>query len=64
MLIKTKNQINKQRKPIIERIVKRYENAHIKDCNNCKKDEKSCIFYGYITNKDKCVYFEKRSLKV
>lgn len=49
-------------KPAVKRAIKRWKNAHIKDCDNCKKDEKSCIFYGYITNKDKCVYFENKVL--
>lgn len=56
------NKLKSTIKPAVKRAIKRWKNAHIKDCDNCKKDEKSCIFYGYITNKDKCVYFENKVL--
>lgn len=56
----TRKQIMKNRKPIIEKITKRYENAHKVDCKNCNRDEKTCVMQSYMTKNSKCVWFEKK----
>lgn len=59
---KDRNQIHQQRKPIIERITKRYEQAHKVDCKNCKRDIKACVIQVYMTKNSKCVWFENKDL--
>ncbi len=59
---KDRNQIHKQRKLIIERITKRYEQAHKVDCKNCKRDIKACVIQVYMTKNSICVWFENKDL--
>lgn len=56
-------QVMKQRKPIIERITKRYEQAHKVDCKNCKLEEKVCIVKSYMSKNDKCIWFKNKKIK-